>query len=69
MAGARVNSVGDFSCSNVSFLQKFLRDRGVSVSNQRKGELVALCQAADRIGIEVDPDGLLEGRSSVVGLM
>ena len=41
-------------------LQKYLKERGVTFSDLRKAELVEICEAADRLGIDVDPDGLLE---------
>ena len=32
----------------------------------RKRELLKICQAAERLGIEVDPDGILEDREEVL---
>ena len=46
-------------------LQQYLRARGVVISNQRKLDLVRLCEAAEEIGIEVDHDGLLEDREEI----
>ena len=56
----------NFENKNVSELQKFLKDRGVINSDQRKNELVELCNAANEKGIEVDPDGLLVNREEVI---
>ena len=66
MAKTSVSSCSSFISSNVSYLQQFLKGRGVSVNSQRKQEFIFLCQAADRLSIEIDPDGLLEDRTSVV---
>ena len=37
-------------------LKLFLQERGVVVSQQRKDDLINLCQRADELGIEIDPD-------------
>ncbi len=51
----------------VTELQQILKDRGVSLAeNPRKASLVELCEAALKLNIEVDPDGLLEDREHVI---
>ena len=52
----------NFWRKSVKELQKYLKDRGVIFSDMRKTELLEICQAAERLGIEVDPDGILEDR-------
>ena len=47
----------------MSWLKKFLQNRGVVV---RKDDLVRLCESADKLGIEMDPDGLLECNTETV---
>jgi uncharacterized protein YunC (DUF1805 family) len=49
----------NFERKSVKELQNYLKDRGVTCSDLRKAELVEICEAADRLGIDVDPDGLL----------
>ena len=53
-----------FFSNSVKVLQQYLRARGVA--NQRKLDLVRLCEAAEEIGIELDPDGLLEDREEIL---
>jgi hypothetical protein len=50
----------NFFSNSVKVLQQYLSAKGVIIANQRKLDLVRLCEAAEAIGIEVDPDGLLE---------
>jgi hypothetical protein len=49
----------NFNRNSVKELQKYLKERGVTFSDLRKAELVEICEAADRLGIDVDPDGLI----------
>ena len=56
-----------FSSRSVQELQNFLKLRGVLITGQRKLDLVRLCQAAQEISIEIDPDGFLEEREEVIG--
>lgn len=55
-----------FESKSVCELQKFLKDRGVTFSGAKKIGLLELCEKAILIGIEVDPDGLLEDRENVI---
>ena len=50
----------EFSKKTVKELQHFLRQRGVTVSNLKKSELIDKCINARDINIAVAPDGLLE---------
>ena len=47
----------NFSRKSVKELQKYLKERSVTFSDLWKAELVEICEAADRLGIDVDPDG------------
>ena len=54
------------SLRRVSEFQAFLRDRGVTVSGQKKTELAELCEIARGISLEFDPDGLYEDREEII---
>lgn len=56
----------DFRLRNVAELQEYLRLRGVVISGFRKQELVDLCCEAEQLGIDIDPDGILEIKSETV---
>ena len=56
----------NFSRKSVKELQKYLKDRGVTFSDLWKTELVEICETADRLGIDVVPDGLLEDREDIL---
>ena len=56
----------NFTSRSLKELQKYLKDRGVTFSDIRKPELIDICQQAERLGIEVDPDGLLEDREEIL---
>jgi hypothetical protein len=56
----------NFNRKSVKELQNYLKERGVTFSDLRKTELVEICEAADRLGIDVDPDGLLEDREDIL---
>jgi len=56
----------EFSGKTVKELQAFLKDRCVSIANQPKAGLIDLCKAAFELGLEVDPDGLLENREEII---
>ena len=58
--------INNFTTKSLKELQKYLKDRGVVFSTIRKPELIDLCQQAERLGIEVDPDGLLEDREEIL---
>ena len=58
----------NFERKSVKELQNYLKDRGVTCSDLRKAELVEICEAAGRLGIDVDPDGLLEDREDILRL-
>ena len=55
-----------FDSNSVKELQTFLKDRGVIFSNQKKIELIELCLAADELGLDIDPDGLIEDREEIL---
>ena len=55
-----------FKGQDVKALQNFLKARNVTFSGQNKATLLELCEGAKQIGIEVDPDGLLENREEVI---
>ena len=55
-----------FKGKTCSQLQKILKERGVSFTGERKQGLVELCWLANEIGLEVDPDGLLEDREDIL---
>jgi uncharacterized protein YunC (DUF1805 family) len=46
----------NFNRNSVKELQKYLKERGVTFSDLRKAELVEICEAADRLGIEPSAD-------------
>ena len=56
----------NFNRKSVKELQNYLKERGVTFSDLRKTELVEICEAADRLGIDVDHDGLLEDREDIL---
>ena len=56
----------DFRQKNVNYLQNFLKNRGVCIHNSGKEDLINLCRQADRLDIEIDPDGLFEDRGATV---
>ena len=51
---------------SVKELQGYLKERGVPYTNILKAGLVELCTKAAALGIEVDPDGLVEDRAEVL---
>lgn len=59
-------SDANFNRKSVKELQKYLKEKGVTFSDLQKAELVEICEAADRLGIDVDPDGLLEDREYIL---
>ena len=56
----------NFNRQSVKELQEYLKSRGVVSSGLRKADLTELCCLAKDIGIEVDPDGLLEDRDDII---
>ena len=50
----------NFHIKSVKVLQLSLKDKDVIVSDQRKTDLIELCENCIKITIEVDPDGLLD---------
>ena len=52
----------------MSDLQKYLKDREIVFGGLKKAELdlIGLCEDAERLGLEIDLDGLLECRSNVI---
>ena len=56
----------NFTTKSVKILQEYLKDRGVVFSGICKANLVELFNAAAAIGLEIDPDGLVEDREEVV---
>ena len=61
----RVQSL-QWKSKSVKELQGYLKKRGVSYDSLRKPALLELCESAEKLGIDVDPDGLLEDRTEVV---
>ena len=59
-------AVNNFTTKSMKELQRYLKDKEVVFSDIRKPELIDLCQQAEKLGIEVDPDGLLEDREEVL---
>ena len=51
---------------SVRELQNYLRDRGVVYGNSKKHELIDLCELANEVKIQVDPDGLIEDRDEIL---
>ena len=47
-------------------MKEFLRNRGVAFSSYLKAGLVELCEAAEELGIDIDPDGLVEDREEII---
>ena len=45
-----------FSSWNVSQLQEYLKNRGVTYSKAKKADLIELCQLASKNKLEVDPN-------------
>ena len=56
----------NFNRSSVKELQKYLKVRSATFSDLWKAELVEIWEAADRLGIDVDPDGLLEDMEDIL---
>ena len=55
-----------FSTKSVKTLQAYLKERAVVTAGYLKAGLVELCAAAHELGIEIDPDGLVEDRHEVI---
>ena len=55
-----------FSKKSVKALQAYLKERAVVTAGYLKAGLVELCAAAHELGIEIDPDGLVEDRHEVI---
>ncbi len=51
-----------FHSKSVKELHLYLKERGVPYGRLLKQSLVELCNLAAEIGLEVDPDGLIEDR-------
>ncbi len=61
------NKIGvDFHSKTLKELNLYLKERGVSSGWLLKTSLVEWCNLAAEIGLEVDPDGLLEDWESVI---
>ena len=56
----------NFASKSMCELQKFLKIGGVTFSNQKKADLVSLCEAAAILNIEIDPDGMIEDRAEIL---
>ena len=54
-----------FELLNVESLKKYLKDRNVPITQSRKADLIELCQAAHKLGLEIDPEGLQENRNEI----
>ena len=55
-----------FKGKTVKCLQNYLKERGVTYSGLRKASLEQLCIQAKELGIEIDPDGLVENREEII---
>ena len=55
-----------FNNCSVKELQSYLRARGVTVTGQKRIALLELCQLAENVGIDIDPDGLIEDREEII---
>ena len=53
---ATASPIVDFNSWNVSDLQAFLKERGVTYSKLKKGDLVELCNLARENSLETDPN-------------
>ena len=51
----------------VKELKTYLQDRGIVVGDKRRSELISLCEAANTLDLEKDPDGLKEDGQSAIG--
>ena len=56
----------NFQSQSVKDLQQFLKARGVTFNDQRKADLVYLCEICVKLNIEIDPDGLIEDRAEIL---
>ena len=56
----------NFRTKSVKELQQYLKNRGVVFTGYYKANLVELCNSAALIGLQIDPDGLVEDREEVV---
>lgn len=65
-AMARYSSSSELKLRNVTQLQNYLKVRGIVCTGQRKDDLVLLCQRSEELGLEVDPDGLLDCQAAIV---
>lgn len=55
-----------WATKSVRELQLYLKDRGVTYTNELKASLVQLCSDAESMGLEIDPDGLHEDRAEIL---
>ena len=55
-----------WNTKSVRELQLYLKDRGVTYTNELKASLVQLCSDAESMGLEIDPDGLHEDRAEIL---
>ena len=58
--------MASWTSKSVKELQSFLRNRGVAFSSYLKAGLVELCEVAEELGIDIDPDGLVEDREEII---
>ena len=58
--------MNQFTIKSVRELQCYLKDRGVTYTNERKESLIQLCSDAESIGLEIDPDGVYEDRAEIL---
>ena len=55
-----------WNTKSVRELQLYLKDWGVTYTNELKTSLVQLCSDAESMGLEIDPDGLHEDRAEIL---
>ena len=58
MVFRKKKSSADFNTNSIKEVQLFLKTQGVFFSDQRKIDVVELCESLIKHNTEVDPDGL-----------
>ena len=56
----------NFNTKSVKHLHAYLRERGVVTLGYLKAKLVELCEAAQQLGLQIVPDGLIHDRAEVI---
>ncbi len=58
----KITKISVFKKKSVKQLKLFLKERGITYQNLKKASIFELCEAAVYVGVEIDPDGLVEDR-------